>query len=247
MSSKALEKKLDKANLPVHVAIIMDGNGRWARDKHLPRLAGHRQGVERVREIVRTAGEIGIKVLTLYAFSSENWKRPAPEVNALMRLLKEFLKKELNNLNKEKVKFITIGHLEKLPLAVRKILSEAKEITAGNKGLILNLALNYGGRGEIVRAARAAARDIKSGKRKLEELNEDVFGSYLYTSALPDPDLLIRTSGELRISNFLLYQIAYSEIWITPVHWPDFRRKHFLEALLDYQNRERRFGGTDAQ
>lgn len=241
--NQELLEKLDRAKLPRHVAIIMDGNGRWAKARGLPRVAGHRAGVKSVREIVRTCGEIGIEILTLYAFSIENWKRPRGQVNALMRLLQEFLRKERPNLNKNGVKLRAIGRLKELPPGVQDALENTMKSTAKNKGLLLNLALNYGGRSEIVDAVRDLVGDVQKGIRKLEEVNEDTFREYLYTSDLPDPDLLIRTSGEYRISNFLLYQISYSEIWITPVHWPDFGRKHFLEALLDYQNRERRFGG----
>lgn len=222
----------------------MDGNGRWARARRLPRIAGHREGVKSVREVVRTCGEIGIEILTIYAFSAENWKRPRRQVNALMRLLQEFLKKELPRLNKNKVKLQAIGRLKELPLGVQGVLEKTMKSTAKNKGLLLNLALNYGGRSEIVDAARDLVNDVQKGIRKLEEVNEETFQEYLYTSGLPDPDLLIRTSGEYRLSNFLLYQISYSEILFTLVHWPDFKRKHFLEALLDYQGRERRFGGS---
>ena len=236
-------EKLDRAKLPRHVAIIMDGNGRWAKARGLPRIAGHREGVKPVREVVRTCGEIGIEILTLYAFSVENWKRPRRQVNALMRLLEEFLRKECPRLNKNRVKLKAIGRLKGLPPGVQEALERTMKSTAKNEGLLLNLALNYGGRSEIVDAAWDLVNDVQKGIRKLEEVNEETFREYLYTSGLPDPDLLIRTSGEYRLSNFLLYQVSYSEIWVTPVHWPDFKRKHFLEALLDYQNRERRFGG----
>ncbi len=240
---KELEEKLDKAKLPRHVAIIMDGNGRWARKRRLPRVAGHRAGVKSVREIVRACGEIGIKVLTLYAFSVQNWKRPRREVDTLMRLLREFLRKELPNLNRNRVRLMAIGRLKELPPKVQEALEKAIKSTEGNDGLILNLAINYGGRSEIVDAVKGLAKDVEKGICKLEEINEEIFEKYLYTSALPDPDLLIRTSGEHRVSNFLLWQVSYSEIWVTPVYWPDFRKRHLLEALLDYQGRERRFGG----
>lgn len=244
---KELEEKLDKAKLPRHIAIIMDGNGRWARKRGLPRIAGHRAGVKSVREIVRACGEIGIKVLTLYAFSAENWKRPRLEVDTLMRLLREFLRKELPNLNKNRVRLRAMGRLKELPRKVQEALEKAIKSTEKNDGLILNLALNYGSRSEIVDAVKGLAKDVEKGVYKPEEINEEIFEKYLYTSHLPipvpDPDLLIRTSGEHRVSNFLLWQVSYSEIWITPVYWPDFRRLHLLEALLDYQGRERRFGG----
>lgn len=236
-------KGLDKAKLPRHVAIIMDGNGRWAKAKGLPRTAGHRKGVNSVREIIRACPRIGIEILTLYVFSVENWRRPRREVAILMRLLREFLRRERPYLNKNKVKLRAIGRLQELPPDVRDTLEKTMKSTAGNEGLLLNLALNYGGRSEIVDAARNLVIDVQQGIRKLKEVNEETFQEYLYTSGLPDPDLLIRTGGEYRISNFLLYQISYSEIWVTPVYWPDFKRKHFLEALLDYQNRQRRFGG----
>ncbi len=241
---RELPEKLDKAKLPRHVAIIMDGNGRWAKARRLPRIAGHREGVKSVREVVRTGGELGIEILTLYAFSVENWKRPRRQVNALMRLLEEFLRKECPRLNKNKVKLQAIGRLKELPLGVQEALERTMKSTARNEGLLLNLALNYGGRSEIVDAARNLISDVQKGIRRLEEVDEEIFPEYLYTAGLPDPDLLIRTSGEYRLSNFLLYQTSYSEIWVTPVHWPDFKRKHFLEALLDYQSRERRFGGS---
>ncbi|MCD5397568.1 isoprenyl transferase [candidate division NPL-UPA2 bacterium] len=239
-----LVERLDRAKLPRHVAIIMDGNGRWAKDRGLPRIAGHREGVNSVREIVRISGDMGIEVLTLYAFSVENWKRPRRQVNALMRLLQEFLRKERLRLNKNRVKLKAIGRLKELPPGVQEALEMTIKSTAKNEGLLLNLALNYGGRNEIVDAARDLVSDVQKGIRRIEEINEETFPEYLYTSGLPDPDLLIRTSGEYRLSNFLLYQLSYSEIWFTLVHWPDFKRKHFLEALLDYQNRERRFGGS---
>ncbi|MCD5390769.1 isoprenyl transferase [candidate division NPL-UPA2 bacterium] len=241
--AKELEEKLDKAKLPQHVAIIMDGNGRWARKRDLPRVAGHRAGVKSVREIVRACGEIGIKVLTLYAFSVENWKRPRREVDTLMRLLRESLRRELPNLNKNQVRLRAIGRLKELPPKVQEALEKAIKSTEGNEGLILNLAINYGGRSEIVDAVKSLAKDVEKGVCKPDEVSEEIFEKYLYTSHVPDPDLLIRTSGEHRVSNFLLWQVSYSEIWITPVYWPDFRRHHLLGALLDYQERKRRFGG----
>lgn len=243
VENRELVEKLDKAKLPRHVAIIMDGNGRWAKARRLPRAAGHREGVKSVREAVRTCRDVGIEILTLYAFSVENWKRPRREVDVLMRLLQEFLRRECPSLNKNKVKLRAIGRLKELPSGVQKALERTMKSTAENEGLLLNLALNYGGRSEIVDAVRDLVVDIQKGVRKMEEVNEETFREYLYTAGLPDPDLLIRTSGEYRISNFLLYQLSYSEIWVTSVYWPDFRRKNLLEAFLDYQNRERRFGG----
>jgi len=239
-----LVDRLDRAKLPQHVAIIMDGNGRWAKAKGLPRVAGHRAGVKKVREVVRTSQEIGIKILTLYAFSRENWKRPRREVDVLMRLLQEFLRRECPNMNKNGVKLRAIGRLKELPAGVQRVLENTIKSTMDNKGLLLNLALNYGGRSEIVDAVRDLIKDVQKGVRKVEEVDEETFQEYLYTAGLPDPDLLIRTSGEYRISNFLLYQLSYSEIWVTPVYWPDFGRELFLEALFDYQKRERRFGGV---
>jgi undecaprenyl diphosphate synthase len=235
-------EKLKKSELPRHVAIIMDGNGRWAKKRKLPRLAGHRAGIRRVKEIVRFTGELGIPILTLYAFSVENWKRPKKEVSALMSFLKSYLKKEIKELNKNKVKLNAIGRIRDLPEPVQDALAEAKEKTGNNKGLLLNLALSYGGRTEIIDAVNTLVEN--SELRKSKKITEREFASYLYTSGIPDPDLLIRTSGEMRISNFLLWQLAYTEIWVTPVLWPDFGKKEFLQALLDYGERERRFGGV---
>lgn len=244
VKDRKLLENLDKDRVPRHVAIIMDGNGRWAKAKRLPRIAGHREGVKSVREVVRASGDMGIKVLTLYAFSIENWKRSHRQVSALMHLFQEFLKKELPRLNKNRVKLQAIGRLKDLPLGVQEALEKTRESTAKNEGLLLNLALNYGGRSEIVDAVRNLINDVQKGIRRIEEVDEEMFQKYLYTAGLPDPDLLIRTSGEYRLSNFLPYQTSYSEIWITSIHWPDFKQEHLLEALLNYQSRERRFGGS---
>jgi len=233
---------LPPERIPSHVAIIMDGNGRWAKERGLPRIAGHRAGAEAVRRVVRAAGEFGIKVLTLYAFSTENWKRPRAEVEALMNLLRTYLRRELDELNRNNVRLQSIGRTEELPRMVQEELARAEEATKDNTGLILNLALNYGGRVEILDAVRALVKDATEGKVKVEDIDEELFGSYLYTRGLPDPDLLIRTSGEMRVSNFLLWQISYAELYFTPVYWPDFTREHLLEAILDYAKRERRFG-----
>ncbi|WP_456431924.1 isoprenyl transferase [Thermosulfuriphilus sp.] len=233
--------------IPEHVAIIMDGNGRWAQRRGLPRIAGHREGLESVRAIVREARQIGIKVLTLYAFSKENWKRPRREVAALMGLLRFYLKRELPELKKQSIKLMAIGEVELLPPKAYRALQEAMEETAQGRGMILNLALSYGGRSEIALAARRIAKACLEGKIQPEDVDESLFASYLYTAQLPDPDLIIRTSGEMRLSNFLLYQSAYSELYITPVLWPEFREKEFLEALEEYQGRERRFGLTSEQ
>jgi undecaprenyl diphosphate synthase len=238
------EKILKKGNLPAHIAIIMDGNGRWARKKGLPRTAGHKAGVKAVKRIVKAAGDLGISVLTLFTFSQENWKRPKNEVSAIMKLLYETTKREINELDRNNVKLITTGRTEEFSPRRREILQEAMEKTKDNTGLILNLALNYGGRTEILDAVRKIARDVKGGKLDPERLGEEEFSDYLYTNDLPDPDLLIRTSGEMRISNFLLWQTSYTELYVTDVLWPNFSDEDFYEAIWDYQNRERRFGSV---
>jgi undecaprenyl diphosphate synthase len=238
----ALARQVNPERLPAHVAIIMDGNGRWAARRHLPRVEGHRAGTEAVRETVETAARLGIDVLTLYAFSVENWKRPAEEIGTLMLLLKRYLRSELNTLLRNDIRFRVIGRVDELAPDVREELLRAAERTAGNRGMLFNVALNYSGRAEIVDAARRA---LAAGVRP-EELTEERFASLLYTADQPDPDLLIRTSGEMRVSNFLLWQIAYAEIYVTDTLWPDFRRRHLLEAVLAYQKRERRYGGINA-
>ncbi|MBZ5640539.1 MAG: isoprenyl transferase [Acidobacteriia bacterium] len=236
---EALLRRLDSARLPRHVAVIMDGNGRWARRRHLPRVAGHRAGIKSVRETVESAARLGIEVLTLYAFSQENWKRPRSEVNTLMDLLKEYLRKELRTLMENRIRFSVIGRPADLDPRIQDELRRAVERTAANGGLRFNIALSYGGRAEIVDACRAiVAEGLEAGA-----IDEEAFAGRLYTAGLPDPDLLIRTSGEMRVSNFLLWQIAYAEIHVTPTLWPDFRFRHLLEALIDYQQRERRYGG----
>ena len=235
----ALAGQVDFDRLPRHVAVIMDGNGRWAAQRHLPRVEGHRAGIESVRDIVETSARLGIGVLTLYAFSVENWKRPAMEVSTLMALLKRYLRLELNTLLRNDIRFNVIGRQDELSPDIRRELQAAEAKTAGNKGMLFNIALNYGGRAEIVEAARHV---LASGMR-VEDLDEERFGSFLYTAGQPDPDLLIRTSGEMRVSNFLLWQIAYAEIWVTDTLWPDFRKLHLLEAILAYQKRDRRYGG----
>ena len=233
---------LDRARLPRHVAIIMDGNGRWARGRGLPRVMGHRSGIKAVRAAVEMAREAGIEVLTLYAFSVENWKRPADEVSTLMRLLNEYLRRELSTLMKNEIRLNVLGDFQGLPTLVQRQLERVMKETAGNPKMTLNLALNYGGRAEIVHAARRIAEQVKAGKLKPSSLNEELFSRFLYTDGQPDPDLLIRTSGEHRISNFLLWQISYAELYLTPKLWPDFGRADFLEALREYQRRKRRFG-----
>lgn len=231
-----------KANLPTHVAIIMDGNGRWAKARHLPRVEGHRNGVESVRAIVRAAGEVGIKYLTLYAFSVENWNRPKDEVDTLMRYLARFLKNEIGELAKNNVRLEAIGQIYRLPEFVQDQLVKTKAALAKNNGLTLILALSYGGRTELIDAARAIAQKVKDGKLEPAEINELLLSQHLYTRHYPDPDLLIRTSGEMRVSNFLLWQISYAEFVVTPTLWPDFRRPQFFEALEEYTHRHRRFG-----
>jgi undecaprenyl diphosphate synthase len=241
-ADEALARELQFDRLPAHVAIIMDGNGRWAAQRHLPRVEGHRAGIDAVRDSVETAARLGIGVLTLYAFSIENWKRPATEVGTLMRLLKRYLRSELNTLLQNDIRFRVIGRMEELSLDIQDELNVAIERTSKSRGMLFNIALNYGGRAEIVDAARRA---IEAGIRP-EDLDEPRFASFLYTAGQPDPDLLIRTSGEMRVSNYLLWQIAYSEIYVTDTLWPDFRRRHLIEAVLAYQKRERRYGGISA-
>ena len=243
LSEKELLKKLDRSCLPVHIAIIMDGNGRWAKMKGLSRIEGHRAGVSTVKEIVLFCNNLGIKILTLYTFSTENWKRPKVEVRALMSILRRYLRKEIEELKKQGIRLKVIGRLSELPSPVRRELENGIKATSENQGLILNLALNYGGRVDILDGVRKLVEDIQEGKCTLGDLNEELFSRYLYTSGLPDPDMLIRTAGEMRVSNFLLWQISYAEIWVTPTYWPDFHRAHLLQAIVDYQMRERRFGG----
>jgi len=239
---ETLARQINFEQLPAHVAIIMDGNGRWAAQRHLPRVEGHRAGIDSVRDVVETSARLGIDVLTLYAFSVENWKRPRAEINTLMMLLKRYIRLELGTLLQNNIKFRVIGRAEELAPDVQDELEIGVRRTASNTGMLFNIALNYGGRAEIVDAARRA---IASGMAP-EDLDERAFGSLLYTSGQPDPDLLIRTSGELRVSNFLLWQIAYAEIWVTDTLWPDFRRRHLLDAVLAYQKRDRRYGGIKA-
>jgi undecaprenyl diphosphate synthase len=236
---EGLARQVDFDRLPQHVAVIMDGNGRWAAQRHLPRVEGHRAGIESVREVVESSARLGIQVLTLYAFSVENWKRPATEVSTLMMLLKRYLRLELNTLLRNNIRFRVIGRESELAPDIRAELADAERKTASNTGMLFNIALNYGGRAEIVEAARR----LLEGGVAPEELDEQRFAGFLYTAGQPDPDLLIRTSGEMRVSNFLLWQIAYAEIWVTETLWPDFRRQHLLEAIVAYQKRHRRYGG----
>jgi undecaprenyl diphosphate synthase len=238
---------VDEAKIPGHVAIIMDGNGRWARKRALDRIEGHRKGLESVREVVTACRELGIKILTLYAFSSENWNRPRREIRALMGLLKRYLRGEVRKMVENEIRFNVIGNVGDLPDDVKKVLADAGERTKGGQEMLLNVALSYSGRSEILQAIRRLARDAVGGRIIPDRIDEELFSEYLYTSGLADPDLLIRTSGELRISNFLLWQMAYTEIYVTDVLWPDFRRSDLIRALKDYQKRERRFGLTHEQ
>jgi undecaprenyl diphosphate synthase len=238
-----LVRRIDFDRLPLHVAVIMDGNGRWAKKRNLPRVEGHRAGSKSVREVMETSSRLGIRYLTLYAFSQENWKRPRTEVNTLWKLLEEYLKREDKTMAKNRIRLQVIGRIEALPAPAQRELKRVMELTKDNDRLTVIAALNYGGRTEIVDAIKKLA---SSSDHSIDNLDEDTFSDYLYTAGIPDPDLLIRTSGELRISNFLLWQIAYAEIWITPLFWPDFKRKDLIQAILDYQARERRFGDIQA-
>jgi undecaprenyl diphosphate synthase len=238
-AEEALVRQVNFDRLPAHIAVIMDGNGRWAAQRHLPRVEGHRAGIDSVRDVVESSARLGIKVLTLYAFSVENWKRPATEVSTLMGLLKRYLRLELNTLLRNNIRFNVVGRADELSPEIREELRAAEEKTALNGGMLFNIALNYGGRAEIVDAAR---RLLAEGVAP-DQVDEQRFSDYLYTGGQPDPDLLIRTSGEMRVSNFLLWQIAYAEIWVTETLWPDFRKQHLFEAILDYQKRDRRYGG----
>ncbi len=233
--------------MPAHVAIIMDGNGRWAQVQGKPRIEGHREGMESVRAVVKAASQLGISHLTLYAFSIENWRRPLPEVRFLMSLLETYLRKELEELHRNNVRICTIGKTNALPKPVQRILRKAIDHTASNTGLTLTLALSYGARWDIARAVQVLAMDVRRGKLSPEDLGEEVLASYLQTASMPDPDLIIRTSGEVRLSNFLLWEAAYSEIYVTDTNWPSFRREQFYEAITDYVFRERRFGKTSDQ
>ncbi|HXF05196.1 MAG TPA: isoprenyl transferase [Blastocatellia bacterium] len=239
-----LLRQIDPERLPRHVAIIMDGNGRWALRRHQPRIMGHRAGAESARIVVEAAARLEIPILTLYAFSTENWKRPADEVEALMTLLREFLRKELDTLKKNGIRLRVIGRMEGLDAEIQQNLRQAMRETEANRRLLLNVALNYSGRAEIVDAVRLLCRDCLEKRIDPQAITEDTFSRYLYTADVPDPDLLIRTSGEMRLSNFLLWQIAYTELYLTETLWPDFRRAHFFSAIIEYQKRERRYGGV---
>lgn len=243
-SSEAGLSLLDPTRIPAHIAIIMDGNGRWAQRQGLIRTFGHRAGVESLRDIVKTASQIGVKVLTAYAFSTENWKRPDEEVNFLMSLFSEYLDNEIDELDQNQVQIRFIGNIDELAVALQHKIENAQTRTKKNSGLILNLAVNYGGRAEITRAVQIIAGKVQSGELKPQNITDNTIQNYLYTQHLPDPDLLIRPSGDLRISNFLLWQSAYSEFWFTDINWPDFKPEHLVQAINDYQKRDRRFGGV---
>ncbi|MFA6078679.1 MAG: isoprenyl transferase [Candidatus Omnitrophota bacterium] len=230
-------------NIPQHIAIIMDGNGRWATEKGLPKIMGHNAGAGSVQKVVKAAAELGVKVLTLYTFSTENWKRPPEEVDALFRLMDGYLDREAENMSRNNMRFSVIGRIDGLPAFIRSKIKKVMGETASNTGLVLNLALNYGGRTEIIDAVRKIVEDVKSGVLNADEVDEAAFSRYLYTRDLPDPDLLIRTSGEFRLSNFLLWQVSYSEIYIVDKYWPDFDGSDLKEAVREYGRRERRFGG----
>ena len=246
----ALLEKLDLKRLPEHLAVIMDGNGRWAQRRHLPRIAGHRAGVKAAREVIDSCARLKIPCLTLYAFSLENWRRPEAEVDFLMRLLREYLKREMPSIHKNNIRFIVIGRSAQLPESVRKDIADAMRLTERNSGMKLVVALNYGARAELVDAFNAMfdtmSERARSNGHAAAPVGEDDISQHLYTAGLPDPDLLIRTSGEMRVSNFLLWQIAYAEIYVTETLWPDFSRARLLEALIDFQKRERRYGGLNA-
>ena len=231
------------SSVPKHVAIIMDGNGRWATKRHLPKIAGHRAGAKTVERVMDAARELGVEVLTLYAFSTENWKRPKEEVGALFRLLEDYIDREAEKLHKNNVRLSVIGRIRELPARLQDKIAKTVAMTAGNTAFTLNIALNYGGRAEIVDAVRALAVDVKDGRVSADDIDEALFSRYLYTKDLPDPDLMIRTSGEFRISNFLNWQLSYAEIYVTEKLWPDFGKEDLRKAVAEYQGRERRFGG----
>ena len=242
LQNKSQGIKLDKNKIPKHIAIIMDGNGRWAKQRNLPRTLGHKAGVETIRRIIKECDRLGVKYLTLYAFSTENWKRPKDEVSALMKLLVEYLRKEFEELNKNNVVINHIGDISKLPNICQEELLSAYERTKNNRGVVLNLALNYGGRDEILHAIKNLYKEVECGEIALGDINDKTFSKFLYTEDMPDPDLIIRPSGEQRLSNFLLWQCAYSEFWYSSINWPDFKENDLQQAIFDYQNRDRRFG-----
>lgn len=238
-----LISQIDFASLPRHIAVIMDGNGRWARQRRLPRIAGHRAGAQAVHETVKICTQVGLKALTLYAFSTENWKRPRREINTLMALLREYTRKELEEIHRQNIRLRILGRYEQLPQEVQRDLEYALCRTAHNTGMVLSVALNYSARAELVDAFNSILQEARAKGLPDMAVTEQTIADHLYTRDLPDPDLLIRTSGEMRVSNFLLWQIAYAEIWVTDTYWPDFTRRHLLQAILDFQKRERRYGG----
>jgi len=238
-----LLSQIDLSRLPRHVAIIMDGNGRWAHRRRLPRIAGHRAGAQAVRDTVEICSQLGLTALSLYAFSTENWKRPKSEIDTLMALLREYLQRELAEIHRNNIRLQILGHYEQLPREVRADLEDALQLTSANTGMVLNVALNYSARAELVDAFNSILQEMQIGRNRDGKVTEETVSGHLYTSGLPDPDLLIRTSGEMRVSNFLLWQIAYAEIWVTDTCWPDFTRRHLLQAVIDFQKRERRYGG----
>ncbi len=240
---KLLLEKINMQNIPKHIAIIMDGNGRWAKSRALPRIAGHWAGAEALRNIISTCAKLNVQVLSVFAFSTENWKRPAEEVNSILNLLLYYLKKEVDNLNKNNIKIIVTGDWKELPDSIVEQIDKCMWRTQNNSGLVLNAVINYGARKEILLACKNICEDVLKNKINIDKIDDVLFEQYLYTRNLPYPDLLIRPSGELRISNFLLWQIAYTELWFTEVYWPDFKVKDLLQAICDYQQRERRFGG----
>jgi undecaprenyl diphosphate synthase len=242
-----MKERIDKSNLPQHIAVIMDGNGRWAKERGAERVFGHKSAIQAVRDAAEGCAELGVGYLTLYAFSTENWGRPQAEVNALMQLLVSTIKDEMDTLMKNNIRLASIGDIAGLPPKCNEELKNAKDFTSDNSGLTLTLALNYSGRWEITEAVKALAREAKEGSLAIEDITQEAIAKHLNTYDMPDPELLIRTSGEMRVSNFLLWQIAYTELYVTPVLWPDFRREHLYEAILSYQQRERRFGKISEQ
>lgn len=238
-----LRNKIDFHNIPNHVAIIMDGNGRWAKKRFLPRTAGHQEGMKRVMDIVEVAKKLNIKYLSLYAFSTENWKRPQEEIDGLMKILVHYIRSELDKIHENNIRIQVMGDITKLPKTPREEIEKAIEKTKNNSKMILNIGLNYGGRDEIIYGIKNILEDIKMGKIDEDDITTELFSKYIYTQNLPDPDLLIRPSGELRLSNFMLYQIAYTEFWFSDIYWPDFKEEYFYKAIIDYQKRNRRFGG----
>ena len=247
MNIESLLKKIDPNKMPRHIAIIMDGNGRWAKKNSLPRVQGHWAGVKTVDKVVTLCRKLDIEALTLYSFSEENWNRPPTEISALMKILDHYLKKELERMNRENIRLNTIGHIEELPQDIQNLIDHSKNTTRENDGMVLTLALSYGGRQEILDAVKKIAARVRSGELQIEDIDFAVFESALLTESLPEPDLLIRTSGEMRVSNFLLYKIAYTELHYTKVLWPEFSEEDLLNAIIDFQNRERRFGMPQEQ